>query len=275
MPRQPRILMCPPDYFAIDYEINPWMHKEADADRSVAHAQWLEYRRLLESLGAEIEMVPPQIGLPDLVFTANAGLVHHNTFFSSRFRHEVRAKETPFFDATMAALGFDVVTLPKGLFFEGAGDALFCGGVLFAGYCTRSDVRAHRWLADRIGVRCITLELVDPRFYHIDTCFCPLNSTTAIWFPAAFDRYGQLAIRAAVPTLIEASEADACRFGCNSVALGSNIISPAGCDQLSTDLTKYGFTLSATDLTEFLKAGGSCKCLTLRLDGEQAAAWAA
>src|SRR5437773_1893645 len=140
----PRILMCAPDYYGIEYEINPWMSRARGASKERARAQWQSLQDTLIRLGVQVELMEPQPGLPDLVFTANAGLVYERRFFSSRFRHEVRARETPYFDAWFAAHGYTVEHLPEGIYFEGAGDALFCGSVLFAGYRIRSDVAGHQ-----------------------------------------------------------------------------------------------------------------------------------
>ena len=269
----PRILMCPPDHYGIEYEINPWMKRSMAAVRDLAFAQWRELRDTLLGLGVTIEEMIPRPGLPDLVFTANAGLMFRDRFFSSRFMHEVRAKESPFFDAWFAEHGFEVVHLPKGLFHEGAGDALFCGESLFAGYRTRSDVRAHQWVAEQIGMQVLPVELVNPRFYHLDTCFCPLAPGEALWFPDAFDSYGKRVIEANVPKLLPVVEPEAHRFGCNAVAVGKTVIHNSQCPQLAEDLQKWGYRSIAVELDEFLKAGGSAKCLTLRIDGEEAAVW--
>src|SRR5262245_65506798 len=149
--RQPLILMCPPDYYGIEYEINPWMSRSRGAARDRSRAQWEALRVTLAGVGVDIELLDPQPGLPDLVFTANAGVVFKERFFSSSFRHEVRARETPYFDAWFAAHGFTVEHLPEGMYFEGAGDALFCGPTLFAGYRIRSDARSHQWLGQAIN----------------------------------------------------------------------------------------------------------------------------
>jgi N-dimethylarginine dimethylaminohydrolase len=215
----------------------------------------------------------PQPGLPDLVFTANAGLVFGRRFFSSRFRHEVRARETPYFDAWFAAHDFTVETLPEDMYFEGAGDALFCGKTLFAGYRIRSDVKGHHYLGRILERMVLPLELVDARFYHLDTCFCPLAATQAIYFPGAFDAYGRKVIKQQIPQLLEVEESEAARFACNAVVVGKTVILNAGSDQLAANLEKWGYTPIALELDEFLKSGGSAKCLTLRLDGEEAAVW--
>src|SRR5271166_6579119 len=156
--RQPRVLMCPPDYYGIEYEINPWMSRSRGSSPERAHRQWQALHDTLIGLGAAIELMEPRRGLPDLVFTANAGLIFGQRFFSSRFRHEVRAQESPHFDAWFASHGFAVEHLPEGMFFEGAGDALFCGATLLAGYRIRSDVQGHQFLAGALGKQVLPLE---------------------------------------------------------------------------------------------------------------------
>jgi N-dimethylarginine dimethylaminohydrolase len=269
----PRILMCPPDYYGIEYEINPWMSVERGSIPTRARQQWHGLHEALVRLGVQVELMTPQPGLPDLVFTANAGLVFGNRFYSSRFRHEVRARETPHFDHWFAAHGFEVQHLPEGMYFEGAGDALFCGATLFAGYRIRSDVHGHQHLARLLNVQVLPLELVDERFYHLDTCFCPLAGGQALYFPGAFDAYGRKVLRSHVPQLLEVNEAEAARFGCNAVVVGKTVIVNTGCEQLAQGLRGWGYEPVALELDEFLKSGGSAKCLTLRLDGEEAAAW--
>jgi N-dimethylarginine dimethylaminohydrolase len=269
----PQILMCPPDYYGIEYEINPWMSRARGSDKARAAAQWHALTDILRGLGVQVDLLPPQPGLPDLVFTANAGVIAGNTFFSARFRHAERARESPVFEAWFAEHGYRVKRFPEGMYHEGAGDALFCGDALFAGYRIRSDALSHQWLAGRLGVRVLPLELVDPHYYHLDTCFCPLSSTEALYHPAAFDPYGQRVIEAHVPNLIAIEENEAARFACNAVVVGRTVVTNTGCPKLAEALRQRGYSPVATDLDEFIKAGGSAKCLTLRLDGEEAAGW--
>jgi N-dimethylarginine dimethylaminohydrolase len=119
----------------------------------------------------------------------------------------------------------------------------------------------------------LPVELINPRFYHLDTCFCPLLPGEAIWYPEAFDAYGQKVFRSHVPNLLSVNEHDAFRFGCNAVVVGKRVITNSDCPTLAGDLKKRGYETIAVPLDEFLKAGGSAKCLTLRLDGEEAAVW--
>jgi len=270
---QPRILMCPPDFYGIEYEINPWMSRSRGAVAEKAHQQWRSLYQALCALGVQVELLAPQQGLPDLVFTANAGLVFKNRFFSSRFRHYVRARESPFFEAWFAEHGFSVEHLPEDLYFEGAGDALFCGPILFAGYRIRSDVAGHQHLGKVLQRLVLPLELVDPRFYHLDTCFCPLAPGEAIYFPGAFDAYGRRVIEGHIPRLLAVEPDEAVRFACNAVVVGKTVIVNSGCPKLCSQLQAWGYPTLAVELDEFLKAGGSAKCLTLRLDGEDAAVW--
>jgi len=268
-----RILMCQPDFYGIEYEINPWMHTERQADQPTAAAQWNDLRQILSGHGAAIELLEPVAGLPDLVFTANAAFIYRERAICSRFRHQQRQGEEEHDAAWLTAHGFTVETLPDDHFFEGAGDALFCGDTLFAGYRMRSQAVSHQLVAERIGRRVIPLELVDPYYYHLDTCFCPLAKDVAAYYPGAFDDYGKQALREHIPTLIEVDKDEARSFACNAVVVGSTVTTNTGCPFFLEQLRAIGFTPTATPLGEFVKAGGSAKCLTLRLDGEDAASW--
>lgn len=270
---QPTILMCPPDHFGIEYEINPWMSTSKLATPESAQEQWKRLRETLERFGAKIELMQPIAGLPDLVFTANAGLVFGKRFISSRFRHDFRAGETPHFDSWFASHGFEVEHLSEELYFEGAGDALFCGDSLFAGYRIRSDAAGHQELGKRLGIQVLPMELVDRRFYHLDTCFCPLSTEDCLFFPGAFDNYGKRVLRSHIPNLIKVSEEEAMNFACNAVVVGKNVVMNSGCPVIMEQLTKLGYEPEEVGLGEFLKSGGSAKCLTIRLDGEDAASW--
>lgn len=269
----PHILMCPPDHYGIEYEINEWMNRSKPADQPKAKQQWKQLHDTLVSLGVKVSLIEAQKGLPDLVFTANAGLMFHQKFISSRFKHGERAGETPFFDAWFAANNFQVEHLPEEMYFEGAGDALFCGTILFAGYRFRSDALAHQEVGKIINRRVLPLELVNPRFYHLDTCFCPLSPGEAIYFPDAFDAYGRKVLQQHVPKLYPVPEADAFRFGCNAVVVGKSVVTNSNCPGLHQILEDAGYLPIGVELDEFLKAGGSAKCLTLRVDGEEAAVW--
>lgn len=262
-----QILMCPPDYYGIEYEINPWMDRRHGANRELAMAQWQAlYETLAGPVGATVELIDPVPGLPDMVFTANAGLVLAKRFIPSRFRFTARTGEEPHFRRWFEARGYEVLPLPEGCIFEGAGDMLAAGDTLFAGYHFRSDIGSHREVSRLLGQRVLSLELCDPRFYHLDTCFCPLSAESAIYFPAAFDRYARQVMTARLEQPVLAEPDDALRFGCNAVVVDRHVVLNTGCTALRGRLEAAGYTVHEVDLTEFLKSGGAAKCLTLRLD---------
>ncbi len=268
-----RILMCPPDHFGIEYEINPWMNVRVGSDTERSRLQWTALHGTLQELGVLVDQIDPVPGLPDLVFTANAGVVYRNLFISSRFRFGVRQGETPHFEDSARRRGFEVVNLPEGFQFEGAGDALFCGETLFAGYRFRSDVRSHQWVGERLGVEVLPMELIDPRFYHLDTCFCPLAPDWALYYPGAFDDYGRSVLRDRIPHLIEVVAEEAASFSCNAVVVGRTVVLNEGAPKLAATLKGAGYAVRPLGFSEFIKSGGSAKCLTLRIDGEEAASW--
>jgi len=265
--------MCPPDFYGIHYEINPWMDMSRQAEHAVAVAQWQALHHQITEAGARVSLLEPVQGLPDLVFTANAAMICRRQALLSRFRHRQRQGEEPYNRRWFESNDFQVVDVPENFSFEGAGDALFCGDTLYAGYRMRSDAAGHQQIGRLIGCRVIPVELVDARYYHLDTCFCPLAADEAIWYPPAFDEYGQRAIREHVRKLIAAEQEEAERFACNAIVIGRRVITNTGCDRLHAELAARGYEPIATPLDEFVKAGGSAKCLTLRLDGEEAAAW--
>src|SRR5438309_1085442 len=257
------LLLCPPDHYGIEYEINPWMSRARGAEAALAQKQWKDLHATLSKLDCKIELITPQPKLPDMVFTANAGLAVGKKFIPSNFRHKERADEAPHFAHWMEEHGYQVARLPNDCYFEGEGDALFAGDALFCGYKFRSDINSHRAVAEILGCLAVSVELVDPRFYHLDTCFCPLPDGAVIWFPPAFDDYGQQAVREHVSDLIEVEPAEAMHFCCNAVPLGRNIVLPEGAPKLVQALTGRGYKCHQLPMTEFLKAGGACKCLTM------------
>jgi len=267
------ILMCPPDYFGIEYEINPWMSRQRQADHEIGVRQWHGLVALLQATGSKISYLEPRRRLPDLVFTANAAIVGEKVTVLSRFRHPERQGEEPFHREWFVEHGHDVHELESKASFEGAGDALFCGDTLFAGYRIRSEIQAYEEIGDVLGCPVVPLELTNPRYYHLDTCFCPLAPGMAIYYPEAFDEYGRRALAEWIEDLIPVSAAEAPHFACNAVVVGRTVVTGVGCPALHAQLRDRGFTPFETPLDEFIKAGGSAKCLTLRLDGEEAAPW--
>lgn len=261
-----RYLMCPPDYFGVLYEINPWMHREVPVDRDRARAQWDALVATLREAGATIELLDPHPGVPDLVFCANAGVVSGDVFVPARFRHPERQPETPIDIAWFEAHGWRVERLPEGVSHEGAGDALPFGGVLLSGYRFRSDAAAHAYLSSLLGVAVRSVELVDERLYHLDLTFCPLDERRAMVAPSGWDRYGRRVVEALVPEPLVLEPDEALAFCANSVVVGTTVVMPHCPPRIGRQLEAWGFDPVVVDVSEFQKAGGACRCLTLALD---------
>ena len=265
---RPRLLMCPPDYYGIEYEINPWMNRQVQPDRDLARQQWQVLQDLLESkLDGVVELIEPRPGLPDMVFTANAGFVEAGLFIPSRFRFKARQGEEHWFREWFVDRGFTVRELPGEWVFEGFGDALPWLDRIFAGYRFRSDIQSHSALGKLLGREVLSLELTDSRFYHLDTCLCPLSGGEVVYFPGAFDEYGLGALRGLVgeERLVAVNEAEALRFCCNSVQVGRRIVMNAGDPELTARLNGRGYEVFECELSEFLKSGGAARCLVCRL----------
>jgi N-dimethylarginine dimethylaminohydrolase len=275
-----RILMCRPDHFAVDYVINPWMNPASWAQQSsvlvdASQREWTALHRTLASLGAVIELVPPAPRLPDLVFTANAAVVLDRRAVLARFRHpERRREEEPFergFQALKARGIIDtVVKLPDGVVLEGAGDAVWdrTRNMYWMGYGPRSDRAAAAVVKDFLGADTVSLELVDPRFYHLDTALCPLTRSEVMFVPEAFSRGGLACIhdRVAPALRIEVPMEDACQLAANAVCIGDTVVMSQCGDRLHRRLSERGYHVITTPLPSFLRSGGSAFCLTLRLD---------
>lgn len=260
-----RWLLCPPTYFDVKYEINPWMHIEKTPNHARAAMQWKILHHTILRLGGFIDYIQPSKENPDLVFTANAGLVKNNKAVLSKFKYQERQGEENNDKTWFLERGFEVVEIENG-FFEGEGDALFAGNKLFCGYPFRSDEGVYAQIQEALEIeKIIMCELVDERFYHLDTCFCPLNDNLALIYEKAFSDESLDRIKNEI-NLISVSEENAVKFVCNAVVLGKDIVLPADCDKTYQELLSHGFESHPVELDEFLKGGGSAKCLTLRLD---------
>ncbi|MEA3146162.1 MAG: hypothetical protein QOI53_1634, partial [Verrucomicrobiota bacterium] len=264
-----RYLMCPPEFFQVDYVINPWMEGNIDrANGTLAAEQW---HRLHAMLGhqVKVELLEPLAGSPDMVFTANAGLVLGDQVVLSRFLHPERQSEEPHFRDWFRQNGFRVHELPKDLPFEGAGDALLdrVTPLLWAGYGFRTELESHALIANLLGIEVVSLRLIDKRFYHLDTCLCPLEGGFLMYYPAAFDARSNAQIEHRIPTekRIVLDEVDAIHFAANAVNIGETLILHRAGEALKTQLSVAGFQIFEEPLTEFIKSGGAARCLTLRL----------
>jgi ornithine--oxo-acid transaminase len=266
---RPSYLMCQPKLYDVTYVINPWMTGNLHASSHVqAIVQW-EYLHSTLSTMADIELIAPKHGSPDMVFTANGGLEHLGSVVVSRFLHPERQAEEEYFRRWFYEAGYRVIELPSGMFFEGEGDALFSidGSRLWAGYGQRTSYSSHQYLAQAWNVEVTSLHLVDPRFYHLDTCFAPLAGDFIMYYPEAFDAVSIARIEAFYPMekRIAVTEGDAVRFACNAINIDRTVILNAASRELITLLEAQGFKVSVVTLTEFLKSGGAAKCLVMKL----------
>ena len=263
-----RYLMCPPEHFEVAYAINPWMLGTEPVDPVRAMAQWEALVGLLRTAGADIEVLDPVEGLPDLVFTANAGLVDATArrFVPARFRNPERQGETPHDVAWFEAHGWTIDELPTGVSHEGAGDALPFGGTLLGGWRWRTDEKAHVEVSRKTGVPLQLVALTDERFYHLDMTFSPLDDRHAMTVPALWDPADAKAVAALVPEPLELTLEEALRFTANSVVVGRNVVMSGCPPRVGRQLERWGFEVEVADVSEFLKAGGGVRCLTLALD---------
>lgn len=267
-----RILMCPPDGYGVTYVINPWMEGQIGrVDLARAKSEFARLHREV-SVRARVEHVsPPSIddNLPDMVFTANAGLVLEDAAVLAQFRFAERQGEETRFRAWFQSAGLRVITLPSDRAFEGEGDALVQPGqaILWLGHGVRSSLEAAPILADELRLEVLPLRLVDPRYYHLDTCFCPLTEGRLLWLPAAFDEASRKLVQRRIPAelRIEASERDGELFACNALQLGKDLLLNDCTPALEEALAGIGLRVIRCPVPSFLQAGGGVKCLTLRL----------
>ncbi len=262
--------MCAPTHFRVAYDINPWMTAHVGRTAEGAQRQWERLVALVLDIGgAHIELVEPQPSLPDIVFTANAALITDRLAIVSSFRHSERRHEEHAYRERLSSLGYATTQL-DGVFFEGAGDALFDRRLplLYFGYGWRSDHAAAVQLEQLCRTRVFPLRLIDPRFYHLDTALCPLASGHAIVYLPAFSPKSQAMLRMTLGDnyLIDVSEDDALDFACNAVEVGEALVLHRASGALRNRLKRAGYRVFDTDLSDFHRAGGSSKCLTLKLD---------
>lgn len=258
------LLMCPPEHFTVNYSINPWMDVDVPVDAELAQRQWTHLREVYEQLGHRVEVMAATPGLPDMVFAANAGVVHGGRALVSNFTHPERRPESEGFLRWFREAGYspaEIATAPN----EGEGDVLTVGGLMLAGVGTRTSRAAHDELRAFFDVPVIGLELVDPRFYHLDTAMTVLDERTVAYYPGAFSDKSAALIEQLFPGAIRASEQDACGFGLNAFSDGHNVVLSDRAPHLAHQLAAQGFNPVAVDMSELLKAGGSAKCCTLEV----------
>lgn len=258
-----KILMCRPDYFAIEYEINPWMNVKKKVHKKRALEQWQALFDMYTKLGVEIELIKQGKGLPDMVFTANAGISKEKTFVSGNFKFKERKGEEKYFQTWFADHGYTVKELSG--YQGGEGDALFYKGTLYMGWGFRSTKKVHAEVARLLKVPFVSLHLINPYFYDFDTTFCPLGDRGFLYYPLAFDEKSKEKLRN-MEGAIEMTKKQAGEFIGNSVCVGSKLLVGYLDEDLKKKLTKLDIEPILLDMSEFKKSGGGIKCCTLYLE---------
>lgn len=262
--------MCPPRHFAVDYVINPWMDPTRPVSADVAVAQWTELRDTYRRLGHTVEEIEAQPGLPDMVFAANSGTVVDGRVLGSRFRAPQRAAEAEHFRRWFVEHGYRDITMPEKIN-EAEGDFAWTGSVLLAGTGFRTDPAAHAEAQEVLGVPVVSLNLVDPRYYHLDTALFVLAEATdatraqIVYYPAAFSAGSRRVLERLFPDAVLATKEDAECFGLNGVSDGRNVVLPVEATRLGELLTARGYEPVYVDISELRKAGGGPKCCTLEI----------
>ncbi|WP_246268050.1 dimethylargininase [Acrocarpospora macrocephala] len=256
-------LMCRPEFFGVTYRINPWMDPTLGASAATAVRQWEALKSAYESLGHKVSAIDPIDGLPDMVFAANGALVVDGKVYGARFAHPERAAEGPAYLDWFTQRGYPV----KEAAFtnEGEGDFLTLDEIILAGTGFRTDTAAHMEAQEFLGRPVITLRLIDPRFYHLDTALFALGDGNVAYYPGAFSEGSLKVLRRLFPDAVIAGEADALVLGLNAVSDGKNIVINAEADRLCHTLTRHGYQVVPVELTELRKAGGGPKCCTLEI----------
>ncbi|MEZ0362517.1 dimethylargininase [Mycobacterium sp. pUA109] len=262
-PRARHYVMTPPTFFAVSYEINPWMDTAVPVDAAVAMAQWKQLYDIYRQLGHTVDVVEPVDGLPDMVYAANGGLIIDQTAIVTRFKYPQRAGEADAYRQWMVANGYRPVSTRH--VNEGQGDLLLADGKLLGGTGFRTDVRAHREVAEIVGIPVVSLELVNPHFYHLDTALTVLDDTTVAYYPPAFSADARARLVELFPDAIVVADADANVFGLNAVSDSYHVIHPSAAVGFADQLRAAGFEPIGVDVSELLKGGGAAKCCTLEL----------
>jgi len=260
---KPRVLMCRPEHFTVSYRINPWMHPEDPTDTSLALKQWSVLYETYQELGFQVDLITPIAGLPDMVYAANGGFVLDGIAYGAKFHHVERQPEGPAYMQWFQQQGFEVAT-PKEVN-EGEGDFLLVGETILAASGFRSDTSSHQEIADIYGREVVSLQLVNPSYYHLDTALAVIDPSTIAYLPSAFDEPSLGVLRERYPDAIIATEDDAAVLGLNSFSDGHNVVIAKRAVSFHRDLQERGYNPIGVELSELLLGGGGVKCCTLEL----------
>lgn len=262
-----KLLMCPPQFFRIEYEINPWMSVSNNADSMKVNEQYAFLKKTFLEIGVEIEEFVPDQRYPDMVYTANYAVIQDKKVVIANFKYEQRQGESVLADEYFRKHGYDVSRLPTNILFEGEGDFLRSGNRWFLGYGKRSMKEAGPLLEKVLEREVIPLELVDPFFYHLDTCFAPLSPDTVLVNPASFTAEGMKIIERSFTNIITTQPEDNKIMACNLICFNKTIVTGQGVgESLKGTLQKNGYSIREVPMSQYIKGGGSVKCCSLILN---------
>ncbi len=257
------VLMCRPQFFTVSYRINPWMHPEDPTDTSLAVRQWDALYEAYQALDYDVKLIEPIDGLPDMVYAANGGFVLDGIAYGAKFTYPERQPEGPAYMDWFAQAGFEVRE-PE-FVNEGEGDILLVGDRILAGQGFRTDPAAHAEVARVFDREVVSLNLINPSFYHLDTAVAVLDETNIAYLPSAFDEASTASIHRLYPDAIEVTEQDAAVLGLNSFSDGRNVVIASRAKDFERQLRERGYNPIGVDLSELLLGGGGVKCCTLEL----------
>jgi len=268
-----RVLMCEPLFYEVSYRINPWM-KLGSVDKKEAGKQWEKLKNVYEKLGIKVEVIPQKEGLPDMVFSADQGIVLGNEVLLSNFRYPQRRKESYYYRQWFEKEKFIVKTMPKRIWFEGGGDSLWLGGRLLVGVGFRTQFESIKEINKFVSNKrkenpiVIPLFLTDPFLFHLDACLLILNEQSAFYYPKGFSEKSKKILKKLVPNLIPLAKEEAYNFAANSFVINHYLICQKGSSQMRKEAEHLGFQVIELDMGEFMKAGGGIHCLTGELNKE-------
>jgi N-dimethylarginine dimethylaminohydrolase len=259
-------LMCPPEHFTVEYAINPWMDTSTPVDTELALKQWQLLREALIGLGHTVHVLPPQTGLPDMVYAANGAFSIDGVVYGARFKYPQRVAEA---GAHRAFYGAPWQFVTPTEINEGEGDFAYLpaahGGLVLGGYGFRTAAAAHAEAQEALGRPVVSLRLVDPRFYHLDVALASIDDANIAYYPGAFSESSQRVLRRLFPDAVVANEADALAFGLNLVSDGRNVVLNSEASALAAKLRAVGYVPVPVELSELKKGGGSAKCCVAEL----------
>lgn len=257
--------MCKPTHFSIDYVINPWM-KVGSVDKKRANFQWTNLLKTITNQNIKVDVIEQQVGLPDMVFTADQAVIKDKNLVLSSFHFQQRRGETKHYQTYFEKKNFNIFTLPKNYFFEGSGECIWYGSTLFVGTGFRNSPNICKFLTKFLKVDVICLNLVNPKFYHLDTCFFVLNKEVAFYYPPAFSKKSENILKSKIKTLIPITHKEASNFAANSLVTDHHVITQKGNEEFKKEIENMGYKVIETNVSEFMKSGGGIHCLVQTLE---------